>query len=505
MAIVFTPTGESAITMGGASSGTGLVGPFPRWSISREETPIAGSNYAPSRFTININGTAVIKSDDSQDITDAGERQSRLQGEAVNILRLATGVTNIRGVLEISPYGGKPNTIRFNDARLVSAEVPEQTEESSGVQTLDYSFSFEAYDDASNTNNTGNLTQKDADYWIASAEESWDFTINEDSFTYENSDPSSNLNKTFTMSRNLSATGLYKLSETTNRSAVAQAKAWVESRLFSVVPSEINPDLFGNGSEQLFLKPLDNSLDVSSYTNYSHTRTNSLDLANGSYAVTDTWTFYKGAAATHDIDVSIDSAIENPSNTISVSLTVQGINTNAFDSPTNNAYANALTSFNSMRGYVFTLAQAVYSTANLGGVLDNTKISESIGHNKTAGTITYSVSYNDLERFISGASSENITINDDNEEGLNQVIAKLDIIGKADGPIIQDMSTTTIKSRSVTVDLVMKRENRANKPSSDATSYANLYKPVNSYQQSKTESWSPKTGTYNLNITWEYI
>jgi len=307
------------------------------------------------------------------------------------------------------------------------------------------------------------------------------------------------------MSRNLSATGLYKLSETTNRSAVAQAKAWVESRLFSVVPSEINPDLFGNGSEQLFLKPLDNSLDVSSYTDYSHTRTNSLDLANGSYSVTDTWTFYKGAAATHDIDVSIDSAIENPSNTVSVSLTVQGINTNAFDSPTNNAYANALTSFNNMKDYTFTLAQAVYDTSGLGGVLDNTKISESIGHNKTAGTITYSVSYNDLDRYISGASSENITINDDNEEGLNQVIAKLDIIGKADGPIIQDMSTTTIKSRSVTVDLVMKRENRTNKPSSDATSYANLFKPVNSYQQSKTESWSPNTGTYNLNITWEYI
>lgn len=504
MAIIFTPTGGSAITIGGASSGTGLVGPFPRWSISREEVGIAGDNYAPSRFTVNINGTAVIKSADTQDITVAGERQGRLQGEAINILQLATGVTNTRGVLEISPYGGAVNTIRFNDAKLVSAEVPEQSEESSGVQTLDYSFSFEAYDDASNNQNSGAVAQLDASYWISSAEESWDFTINEDSFTYENSNPSSNLNKTFTMSRTLSATGLYKLSETTNKSAVAQAKAWVESRLFSVVPNDINPDLFGNGSEQLVLKPLDNSLDVSSYTDYNHTRTNSLDLANGSYSVTDTWTFYKGAAATHDIDVSIDSAIENPSNTVNVSITVQGINTNAFDSPSNNAYSNALSSFNSMKPYIFTLAQSVYTAASIGGVLDNTLISESIGHNKTAGTITYTASYNDLDRVVSGASSENITINDDNEDGLNQVIAKIDIIGRARGPIIQDMSTTTIKSRSVTIDLVMKRENRASKPSSDALAYANLYKPVNSYQQSKTESWSPKTGAYNLNITWEY-
>ena len=41
----------------------------------------------------------------------------------------------------------------------------------------------------------------------------------------------------------------------------------------------------------------------------------------------------------------------------------------------------------------------------------------------------------------------------------------------------------------------------------DGTTIANLYKPTvaNVFQESKTESWSPSTGSYNLSIGWVYI
>ena len=66
------------------------------------------------------------------------------------------------------------------------------------------------------------------------------------------------------------------------------------------------------------------------------------------------------------------------------------------------------------------------------------------------------------------------------------------------------MNTTPEKRISGTVDLIMDRSYRTSKP--DGTSVANTYKPSsNVFQQSKTESWSPTTGTYNLSIEWVYV
>ena len=77
------------------------------------------------------------------------------------------------------------------------------------------------------------------------------------------------------------------------------------------------------------------------------------------------------------------------------------------------------------------------------------------------------------------------------------------------------MGTTTIRSRSLTIDLTMDRNHRTTPPSSAALSLANEYKPTVLskenpprdivYRQSKSEQWSPKTGVYNLSINWEYI
>ena len=150
------------------------------------------------------------------------------------------------------------------------------------------------------------------------------------------------------------------------------------------------------------------------------------------------------------------------------------------------------------------MANAAYTAAAVGGTLRNTQLNKSIGHNKSGGTITYSVSFNDLEPEISGALSESVTVNYDNEDGLDQIIAIIPIIGKADGPVIQDMGTTKEKKVSVTLDVVMLRSSRSSKP--DGTTIANSYKPTStSYQETKTESWSPSTGSYNLSISWIYI
>ena len=66
-------------------------------------------------------------------------------GEALTSLQVLREEFPTQGVgkLEIGAYGGLPNVITFTDARLLSVDLPEQSEENAGVQTLEYSFAFD--------------------------------------------------------------------------------------------------------------------------------------------------------------------------------------------------------------------------------------------------------------------------------------------------------------------------------------------------------------------------
>jgi hypothetical protein len=50
----------------------------------------------------------------------------------------------------------------------------------------------------------------------------------------------------------------------------------------------------------------------------------------------------------------------------------------------------------------------------------------------------------------------------------------------------------------------MKVCNRSGKPSTEALVAVNAYKPTGAYQLSKSESWTPSTGGYSLQIEWTY-
>ena len=55
------------------------------------------------------------------------------------------------------------------------------------------------------------------------------------------------------------------------------------------------------------------------------------------------------------------------------------------------------------------------------------------------------------------AVSENVTISYNNDSGEQKLIAILQVIGRAGGPIVQDIQTTQIRSRTIAVDAVIKR------------------------------------------------
>ena len=142
--IAFTPFNSEQIIIGGQTG----FGAFPKYSIQKDVTSITSDGgILNSKYSITISGKFVV--DSSIDIMDVGARQSKynaMLAERVNYLKNSKGSI---GKLEISPYGGKPGKIIYNDARLININIPESSDESSSILYSDYSLTFEAYIDAS--------------------------------------------------------------------------------------------------------------------------------------------------------------------------------------------------------------------------------------------------------------------------------------------------------------------------------------------------------------------
>ena len=533
MAIQFTSkdSGDTLLigglaTMGGADSGS--IGPFPRYSISREDITTTDGTYVNTKFSISITGTAVIKVTDDQDMLNVGERQDRIQGEALIKMQFNRDQWPMHGAgkLEIDSYGGHTNHIIFNDARLMSLELPEQTEEGAGVQNLEYSFSFEAYEDASGvSNNTGaNAAITSPTYLLSSAEESWELSPNEDQMAFQGNDLSLAPYKSFTLTHTLSATGLKKFASgdglDDNGEAWRQAVLWVGSKLINEPGGGIVVDIMGNTVKTEF-DPFymdksgeDANLEYNlsnDYKAYNHVRSISTDMAAGSYSVTDTWLMSeKTQNVNHTVEIGVEANPEAPANTISINGTIQGLSITHPGTNTSDKYDNALAALDSVLSNAYTAANSVYTSSGLTGTLRTVELSKTVGHNKGAGTITWSVSYDDLTITCEGALSESITITDDNEDGSNQVVAIIGVIGNSSlGPVIQDMDATTEKKRSISIDITMGKNYRTTKPTCGST-IAGDHIPTGAtgddgpYQQSRTESWNPLTGVYNLSIAWVY-
>jgi len=514
-------------TLGSSGATGGLVGPMPRYSIGRENISTGDGTYMGTRFSITVTGTAVIQSEDNaQDITVKGQRQHRVMGEALTSLQMLREEFPNQGTgkLEISAYGGLGNVITFDDAKLLSVDLPEQNEESAGVQTLEYSFTFEAYQEGSNNINAGSSGRPvKPNYCLTSVDESWELSEG-DGFFYKDDQPTKDdntLHKTYTLSHTVSATGHKKYKGgalDTDGEAFRQAVQWVKTRLVYDPTIEIKEDLMGDETffsseflpmemnapgktDELGFRLKDGSVV---YKGYNHTRSVSSDQNVGSYSVTDTWILsQENFLSTHSLEFNFENSIDGQGATVGVSATVQGLTSLDSRDTKTDKYTNALASFGTVKRLIPALADQVYRDS--GGVFalrQDRKFSESIGHNKVAGTITYSVSFNDYDPpKIPGAITENVTVNYNNDKGEQKLIAILQVIGRAKGPIIQDIQTTQISSRTITVDAVMERG--SGKP--DGVAAITGYRPTGSvFLTGSTESWNPNTRSYNKSETWEF-
>jgi hypothetical protein len=511
MAITFE-TQDGTITISGGSD------PFPAYSISAGEKIETGDGtILDVSYTVSVTGQVVL----TGDITTDGLRQQSLMTKQKGLLDNAD--TDFpHGVLSIIGYNG--TTIQFSDATLTAVNTPEVDDATAGMFFGDYSFEFTAR----RTGKIGSVL------YLASADESWDAQENGERYLQNTNISTDDPGKTYTITHTLSATGLQKRDgKEFDKSAWQQAKAWCVSRSVDSPAGAISKDAADKSGKFTQFYPTgmgENNSEVmnltSGFSYYNKSRVATVDIHAGTYSLTELW-YVSKQAATHDVEVSYDVDGEGLI-TVTVSGTIQGLDSGEFGSATENKLSNAESVLGTCLDQSYTLAEATYNTLKTTGndgegesaangceedeedesVLRKKEQSRSVSKSKVTGSITYSVTYNDKveseEAKEEGVVEETISINDDNEDHSNNTVAIIAIIGKADGPIFQDMGTTNERKRSISVDWTMDKCNRKTKPTVKATEAANAYKPTGAYQQSKTESWTPATGKYTLNIDWVY-
>lgn len=331
--------------------------------------------------------------------------------------------------------------------------------------------------------------------YISEASESWSLDSDENP-------QGLNLPRSYRVSHSVSAKGKRFYDDT----GALIKQPWEQARDFVLPKLGINSNfLLSSGVNNL----------PSYYGGYNHVRNENKDELNGTYSVQETWLLASGTAL-EDFSVETSKDINSSLIRVSIQGTITGLEQrDANLQITSYKYDNAVTKFNIASGLALTRAQ-YYSDKSL-NILP---ISTRIGRNPVAGTITYGFEYNDRpSNLISGAISEVITLNDNLH---TNVIAVIPVLGRAAGPVLQDIGTSEPLSRDLSIEAVfpvpsfgtgsaadIKTAFFGNKPSVNVSGVIDALNPANngysqSYIQRNTESWNPKEGRYNRQISWIY-
>jgi hypothetical protein len=506
MAVTFEVPGVTEVVIGGETNpANGLAGPFPRYSISREplykDTFLMGNKY-----TININGTALINSSSSMLV--AGDRQNQIH----DIIRELLFIQSKSGDLEIAPYGGQANVLKFRDALLTSVEAAEQDETSQGVQSQDYSLTFEAYHMSVNNQDVDNTIEAkvgSTTYAIQDFSETWDYAVEEEySQIAFQDDTVGKVFRNYTITHTISCTGQV---ENNADAAYIAAKTYVDAWLGQIGDDPFAASIVDHSRGTPQAIDIRNEISDTNILAYNQINSYNKDILGGTYGVTRSWKASRYAAnCTLDFELNEDPTLEY--NSVNLTVEIQGYETQAGaetpDKSTSRKYMNAkaLLDANFGPASLQAIAQLFYAdrfpTATTS--LRTAPSAFTQTHSQTGGSITLNATYDDGE-VLDGIISETVNVTYTNEDGLTNVVAILPVIAKGDGPVIQNMQTTPERTRSISLEWVMEKDNRELKP--DGFTYIEQnYKPIFDddpavvYRQNATETWNHKSGAYSANV-----
>lgn len=251
-----------------------------------------------------------------------------------------------------------------------------------------------------------------------------------------------------------------------------------------------------------------------SWANYNHIRSENIDIDGGSHSITESWIVCSGTV-TEDFNVTVASGAQSSFATVSIEGSVNGLESIDYSTDpftiTTNKFTNANNYFNTLS--IYSRANAFAGVSNLNPL----PLNSNVGRNPTNGTVNYTYEFNDRpNNCITGVPEilfENIEITDINS---TDVFASIPIIGRARGPVLQDMGTITAQEKGVSVEVVIKRGSYCTSyvaPTGVVSGVNNYILAVSSYITPNTgvvfktednESWRPKDISYSRTVKWTY-
>lgn len=327
--------------------------------------------------------------------------------------------------------------------------------------------------------------------------------------------------RTYKISHSISAVGKTHYYDNKSDPAWMQAKKFVQSKLADSINSY--PNIMGKiGSGTMDL--------VSSYGGFNQIRTEEVDIAGGSYSVTENWLLASGTSY-ENYNMSISSSIDSAFVGVTIDGNIKGltsISPSGFGSneignrAIDNAYSRYYKISNSGQ---FGLNSDVYKRANnlVAVELNSQPRAVSLATNDFTGEITYNLQFdNRPTNYISGVLAESIQINDTYP---GDVFAVIPVIGRKTGPILQYIGGRTEYKRDLQINLlvdytklpyasgrqiIMKKPSVVEPLASQISALINQLSPANEpgirkyFISPPQESWSPKDGQYNFSVSWTY-
>lgn len=375
-------------------------------------------------------------------------------------------------------------------------------------------------------------------HFIQDYQESW--SIESDDQQAESTSPY--LPKTFRVTHNLSATGKthFKPDPTKDVGSI-KTKAWenaanfVKSRLINKTEdvSGVYPNMPG------FLGSGTLNLARGQYNAYNQVRTENVDEAAGSFAVTETFLLASGASY-ESFNLNITSNIDAPFIDVSIDGQIKGLESLSTSGvkylqdrgyywplTSGTAYHNAMQKYREISNNSnFGVGCDLYKRANnaVAVALNSQPKTITLGVNEYTGEINYSLAFdNRPTNIISGVLTEQISVNDTYP---GDVFATIPVLGRDTGPVLQYMGSRTEYRRDVSINLAMdytkvpygqtRNPLLLKKPSVVSPTAEQIHEllielsPANEpgvrkyFLSPPSESWSPKDGQYSLNLSWTY-
>ncbi len=194
--------------------------------------------------------------------------------------------------------------------------------------------------------------------------------------------------------------------------------------------------------------------------------------------------------------------------TYTINGTVRGLSIDDSSDPKTDKYAAA-------SGYFYGFAQPnlynrVSNYFNVALANQNSQVEE-IELNPSLGQIGYNFQFSNIPNtLLPGVLSEVITVTEQNAKGNVNVFANIGIPGRSQGPILQNISTSIAKVRSVNIEVVLPPTGTSNifdswnaKP--DYDSFIAPLQPANSFTEDDSDTYSWREGRYTKSVRWIYI